>query len=149
MKYIVGSVRKHLVTQNTDYLHNGFVNLPCNMWTGVHEDRLKVFGEFWSFLLAVLDDIIGQIQKCQLPVAFSWDKFSENVEEKTLECILNHLAIHVLLVIMSKMSLDRDFFCFHVFHACFFFQNKHAYSIFLNFIAYCNNHLFSVPCATL
>lgn len=59
-----------LVTQNTNC---GCVDLPCNMWTGIHKDRLKVFGEFWAFLLAVLDDIIGQIQKCQLPVAFSWD----------------------------------------------------------------------------
>lgn len=149
MKHIVGSVRKHLVTQNTGYLHNGFVDLPCNMWTGIHEDRLKVFGEFWSFLLAVLDDIIGQIQKCQLPVAFSWDKFSENVEEKTLEYILNHHAIRVLLVIMSKMSLYRDFFFLKsLSHQ----QNKHAYipnSIFLSFTAFCNNYLFSVPCATL
>lgn len=43
------------------------------MWAGINKDRLKVFGEFWSFLLAVLDYVIGQIQKCQLPVTFSYE----------------------------------------------------------------------------
>ncbi len=47
-------------------------HLPGNMGAGIDEDRLKVFGELGSFLLAVLDDIIGQIQERQLPVAFSW-----------------------------------------------------------------------------
>lgn len=51
-----------------------FVNcsfLPGNMGTGIDEDRFKVFGELWSFLLTVLNDIIGQVQEGQLPVAFS------------------------------------------------------------------------------
>lgn len=42
------------------------------MRAGVDENRLKVFGELWSFLLAVLDDIVGQIEERQLPGAFSW-----------------------------------------------------------------------------
>lgn len=41
------------------------------MGAGIDKDGLKVFGELWSFLLAVLDDIIGQIQERQLSVAFS------------------------------------------------------------------------------
>lgn len=41
------------------------------MGAGIDEHRLKVFGELGAFLLAVLDDIISQIQECQLPAAFS------------------------------------------------------------------------------
>lgn len=46
--------------------------LPSDMRAGIDEDSLKVFGELWSFLLAVLDDIVGQVEERQLPAAFSW-----------------------------------------------------------------------------
>lgn len=42
------------------------------MGAGVDEDSLEVFGELGSFFLAVLDDVVGQIQESQLPAAFGW-----------------------------------------------------------------------------
>lgn len=50
-------------------------NIPGNMGAGIDEHRLKVFGELWAFLLAVLDDIISQIKERQLPAAFSWKTY--------------------------------------------------------------------------
>ena len=39
---------------------------PGHMFEGVHDDGCKVLGELWSFPLAVLDDIVGQVDKGQL-----------------------------------------------------------------------------------
>lgn len=36
------------------------------MFECINDDRRKVLGELWSFLLAVLNDVIGQIKEGQL-----------------------------------------------------------------------------------
>lgn len=37
------------------------------MFEGVNDDGSEVMGELWSFPLAILDDVIGQVKKGQLP----------------------------------------------------------------------------------
>lgn len=54
-------------------------NRPGNMGASIHKYRLKVFGEFWSFFLAVLNNIICQIKESQLPAAFSWNKEKQHI----------------------------------------------------------------------
>lgn len=41
-------------------------NWPVHMFECINDDWSKVLGELWSFPLAVLDDVIGQIQEGQL-----------------------------------------------------------------------------------
>lgn len=37
------------------------------MFEGINNDRSKVLGELRSFLLAVLDDVVGEVEEGELP----------------------------------------------------------------------------------
>lgn len=78
------SVLPKPLSHNTVHTVDGGLHVPGNMGASINKDRLKVFGELWSFLLAVLDDIIGQIQERQLPVAFSWRRHKNTIYFKVL-----------------------------------------------------------------
>lgn len=39
---------------------------PVHMFECINDDWCKVLGEFWPFLLAVLNDVIGQVKESQL-----------------------------------------------------------------------------------
>lgn len=64
------------------------------MFECINDDRCKVLGEFWSFLLAVLNDVIGQVKEGQLA--------------RYLSCMHSNKKTHVIvrnLIMIYKAEL--------------------------------------------
>ncbi len=58
------------------------------MFERINDDRCKVLGEFWTFLLAVLNDVVGQVKEGQL----AWYLSCMHSNRKT-HIIVRHLLM--------------------------------------------------------
>lgn len=94
-----------LVTQNTNYLHSGaLIYLATCEQASTRTDSKSLVNSGPFFLLFWMTSL-ARYRNVSFLLLLAETQFNKNVEEKTLACILNHLAINILLVSMSKMPI--------------------------------------------